>query len=272
MNPGRLEGKRIVVVGAGQRPGDSTGNGRAVATLYAREGARLQLVDINEHALDETINLIGKDSGARCERIVADATREADCAEIVRRCVEAYGGVDVLHNNVGTVAGDSPVADMDERAWDRIFATNLKATALCCKHAIRAMREQGAGTIVNTSSIASKASMGIAAYQAANAAVNALTRHIAITYARDGIRANALLPGLLHTPMGINTYATDPEEQAKVIAKRNALVPLNAQMGTAWDVAAAAVFLASEESAWISGALVPVDGAQLAQVGIPVHG
>jgi NAD(P)-dependent dehydrogenase (short-subunit alcohol dehydrogenase family) len=266
-HPGRLEGKRAVIVGAGQTEGETIGNGRATALLFARHGAELLLVDRDEASVSETGDRVVAEGG-RAEIHVADITDEAACAALVQRAVDTLGRVDVLHNNVGIGAGDGRPADLEERAWDRIVDVNLKAMWLTCKHVVPVMREQGGGAIVNISSLAAVAAAStLTAYKVSKAGVNALTQTLAVAHASDGIRVNAIMPGLIDTPMAVdaNARATGrPRED--LAAARARRVPLGHQ-GTAWDVAHAALFLASDEAAFITGALLPVDGGQGAMVG-----
>jgi NAD(P)-dependent dehydrogenase (short-subunit alcohol dehydrogenase family) len=264
---GRLAGKLAVVVGAGQTPGDTIGNGRATAILFAREGARVVAVDQRLDSAEETVAMIAEEGGA-AEAFRADATREADCAALVAHCVERHGRIDVLHNNVGIGGGDAGPAHVDEAAWDRILAVNLKSVVFPCKHALPVMRRQGAGSIVNVSSIAAVCSTGIVAYKASKAGVNAYTQSLAIGNARYGIRANVVMPGLMNTPMaieGISRALGIPKHE--LIRQRDAQVPLGGKMGTAWDVAYAALFLASDEARFITGVALAVDGGQSARIG-----
>jgi len=264
---GRLEGKAALVVGAGQTPGETIGNGRATALLFAREGARVLAVDRDLESARETVARIEAEGGeARaCE---ADATHEPDCQRFVAHCVEVFGALDVLHNNVGIGGGDAGPAHLDEEAWDRILAVNLKSVVLPCKHALPEMRRQRSGAIVNVSSIAAVCSTPIVAYKASKAGVNAYTQSLAVGNARHGIRANVIMPGLMNTPMaieGISEATGVPREE--LIRRRDAQVPLGGKMGTAWDVAHAALFLASDEARFITGVALPVDGGQSARVG-----
>jgi NAD(P)-dependent dehydrogenase (short-subunit alcohol dehydrogenase family) len=264
---GRLEGSVAIVVGAGQTPGDTIGNGRATAILFAREGARVVAVDRSLASAQETVAMIDAEGGDAVA-VEADATREADCLALIQRCREDYGRIDVLHNNVGVGGGDAGPAHIQEAEWDRIVAINLKSVILPCKHALPVMREQGSGAITNISSVAAVCSTGIVAYKASKAGVNAYTQSLAIGNAKYGIRANVIMPGLMNTPMaieGISKQAGIPKDE--LIRRRDAQVPLRASMGTAWDVAWAAVFLASDEARFITGVALPVDGGQSARVG-----
>ena len=264
---GRLEGKTAMVVGAGQTPGDTIGNGRATALLFAREGARVLAVDRRLDSARETVAGI-ESEGGEAQAFAADATHEPDCQRMVAHCVETWGRLDVLHNNVGIGGGDAGPAHLDEEAWDRILAVNLKSVVLPCKHALPVMRRQQGGSIVNVSSIAAVCSTPIVAYKASKAGVNAYTQSLAVGNAKHGIRANVIMPGLMNTPMAIEGIAEAtgvPKEE--LIRRRDAQVPLGGKMGTAWDVAYAALFLASEEARFITGVALPVDGGQSARIG-----
>ncbi|MFL5831833.1 MAG: SDR family NAD(P)-dependent oxidoreductase [Solirubrobacteraceae bacterium] len=264
----RLGGKAGIVVGAGQTPGETVGTGRAAALLFAREGAKLMLADRDLASAQETAAMIAGEGGvAECVR--ADWTNAADCKAMVAACLEAWGRIDFLQNNVGIGAGDSDPLRLTEAAFDRIIAVNLKGCVLSCQAALPVMRDQGAGSIVNISSIAAlAAAVRLTAYKLSKAAINALGQSLAIDNAAHGIRANTIMPGLLDTPMAVDSRAAHtnlPREQ--IVARRAAAVPLRGQMGTAWDVAYASLFLHSDEAQFITGAVLPVDGGQLARVG-----
>jgi NAD(P)-dependent dehydrogenase (short-subunit alcohol dehydrogenase family) len=262
----RLKDKVAIVVGAGQTPGEGLGNGRATALLFAKEGARVLAVDRDTLSLEETREQI-EGAGGVCTTQHADILKEGDCEEIARACVRAFGRIDILHNNVGIGTHDSSIVKLDTSAWDNIMDTNLKGMALTCKHVLPVMRRQRGGAIVNVSSIAAIVSYPLIAYKVSKAGVNALTQLIASSGAKYGIRANAIMPGLINTPMAIEGHSTAlnvPREE--LIRRRDAQVPLG-KMGTAWDVAYAALFLASDEAGFITGVIIPVDGGQSGQVG-----
>ena len=264
---GRLEGQVAVVVGAGQTPGQTIGNGRATAVLFAREGARLLLVDRRVEAAEETRKQIAEEGGV-AEVFGADVSREDDCRALAAAALDRFGRIDVLHNNVGIGEGDRGPVHLEEAVWDRIFDVNLKSMFLTCKYVLPAMRERRSGAIVNISSIAAVCAVGLLAYKTSKAGVNALTHALALGNAKYGIRVNAIMPGLMNTPMAIEgnvrALGLDREE---VIRRRDAQVPLGGKMGTAWDVAHAALFLASDEARFITGVILPVDGGQAARIG-----
>ena len=267
LGQGRLAGKTAVIVGAGQTPGETMGNGRATALLFARHGARLLLVDRDEPSVTTTRDAVSAEGG-RAEIHVADITRADDCRQLVDRAVTEMGRLDILHNNVGIGAGDGRPADIEAEAWDRILDVNLKAMWQTCKYAVPVMRDQGGGAIVNISSLAAvAAATTLTAYKVSKAGVNALTQTLAATYARDGIRVNAIMPGLIDTPMGVDAAARAAGRPRQQLAEARARhVPLGHQ-GTAWDVAHAALYLASDEAGFVTGVVLPVDGGQAAMVG-----
>jgi NAD(P)-dependent dehydrogenase (short-subunit alcohol dehydrogenase family) len=263
----RLEAKTAIVVGAGQRPGETIGNGRAAALLFAREGARILAVDRDADSAAETAALITAEGG-EASPFTADVRREHDCAAAVTAALERWGRIDVLHNNVGIGSGDGDAQHLEEAAWDRIFEVNLKGMWLMCRHAVPSMRDQGGGAIVNVSSIAAVCAAPLLAYKVSKAGVNALTHQLAMDNARFGVRVNAVMPGLIDTPMAVDgiadAFGIDRDE---VRSSRDRLVPLGRRQGSAWDVAHAALFLASEEAGFITGAVLPVDGGQSGRIG-----
>ena len=263
----RLANKVAIVVGAGQTPGETIGNGRATAITFAREGAKCLLVDKDAERAEETCAMIEAEGGT-AEICAADITREADCERIASACVEHFGRIDILHNNVGIGGGDAGPTHIKAEDWDRIFAVNTKAVAMTCKHVVPIMRQQKSGVVLNVSSVAATCSVGIVAYKASKAALNAYSHSLAIGNAKHGIRVNVISPGLMDTPMaieGISKARGIPKEDLRAL--RNAQVPLDGGMGDAWDVANAALFLASDEAKFITGIVLPVDGGQSALVG-----
>jgi NAD(P)-dependent dehydrogenase (short-subunit alcohol dehydrogenase family) len=263
----RLKDRVAIVVGAGQTPGETIGNGRATSVLFAREGAKLVLADRNLASAEETRATIEAEGGDAIA-VEMDVTSDADCRRLVETCLEHYGRLDILHNNVGIGARDAGVTQIEIENFERIFKVNLEGPLLMCKHALPAMREQRSGSIINISSIASiAAATGMVAYKTSKAALNALTQTLAMANARYGIRVNAILPGLMNTPMAIEgVSAARGMSREQLIADRDRQVPLG-KMGTAWDVASAALFLASDEAKFITGVLLPVDGGQSLRVG-----
>jgi NAD(P)-dependent dehydrogenase (short-subunit alcohol dehydrogenase family) len=263
----RLEGKVAAVIGAGQTPGDTIGNGRATAILLAREGARVMLVDRRLDSARETQEMIEKEGGTAFS-FEADIIRESDCRDLADACVQQYGRIDLLQYNVGVGGGDAGATKLREEDWDHIFEVNLKGCFLTCKHVLPVMREQGSGSIVNISSIAAVCSVGIVAYKTSKAGMNAFTHSLALGNAKYGVRVNAIMPGLMDTPMAIEGISeARGVDKAELSRARDAAVPLGRKMGSAWDVAYASLFLHSDEARFITGVILPVDGGQSARIG-----
>src|SRR5690242_19306159 len=258
----RLKGKVAMVVGAGSI-GPGWGNGKATAVTFAREGAQVFCIDRNPAAAEETVKIITGEGGTASAH-TADVSRAAEVEAMVAACVTAYGRIDVLDNNVG-IAEIGSVVEVTEAEWDRVFAVNLKSAFLSMKHVIPVMQRQGGGSIINISSIASIRHLGISyvTYATSKAAMNQMTRTTAVQYAPDHIRVNAILPGLMKTPMvehsagHAESYASGDVEA--MWRARDAQVPMG-HMGEAWDVANAALFLASDESKYVTGIELVVDG------------
>ncbi len=264
----RLQGKTAIIVGSGQSAGETIGNGRAIAVLFARRGAQVLCVDRNLESAIETAAMIAEEGG-NAAPFQADVSRDADCAAIVAEAKARWGRIDILVNNVGIGGGgDGPAHQADESAWDRILMVNLKSAWMTIKHAVPIMREQGGGSIVNISSLASLAGGNQVAYEVSKAGMNRLTTSVANANAGHGVRCNAVLPGLMDTPMAISGIAEAIGSSTDAVREaRNARVPLRGKMGTAWDTAHAALFLASDEANFITGVLLPVDGGMAARVG-----
>jgi NAD(P)-dependent dehydrogenase (short-subunit alcohol dehydrogenase family) len=260
---GRVAGKVALVVGGGQTPGETIGNGRATAIVLAREGARVLVVDRLLDSAEETVALI-RGEGFDASAFEADATDEESVITLVGR----LDRLDILHNNVGAslALGDAPADRMTVEAFDRSFAVNLKTAWLTCKHCLPLLRERG-GSIVNISSLAAWENYPLVGYKTMKAAVIALTQNLAAANAAYGVRVNTILPGLMNTPMAIEARVAQGVSRDEVVASRNRKVPLGRQMGTAWDVAYAALFLHSDEAAFITGAALPVDGGASASFG-----
>ena len=263
----RLKGKTAIVVGAGQTPGETIGNGRAMSILFAREGAEVLCVDRVAERAEETAAMIVAEGG-KATAFTANVTKADDVAAMIEEAKVRLGRIDILVNNVGIGGGDGPAHRVEEAAFDRILSVNLKGMWLTIKAAIPAMREQGGGAIVNISSLAGIAGGNQVAYEVSKAAVNRLTTSVAQSNAAKGVRCNAIMPGLMDTPMAVAGIAqASGQEQEAVRAARNARVPLGGKMGNAWDTAYAALFLASDEAGFITGAVLPVDGGMGSRIG-----
>jgi len=264
----RLKDKVAIVVGAGQSPGEGMGNGRATVLRFAQEGARVMAVDNRLASAEETVAMV-RQSGGECVAHEADVTREATLAAMFEAARRRWGRIDILHYNVGVsiAGGDAPLGEITEAAFDRISTLNLRGAIMACKHVLPVMRAQRAGVIITISSVAAWGQYPNVVYKATKAAMVAFTQQVAIQNAEFGVRANVILPGLMDTPMAVDTRArASGKSRAEVAAGRDARVPLRHKMGTAWDVANAALFLASDEANFITGVALPVDGGALARI------
>lgn len=264
----RLENKTALIAGGGQQPGETLGNGRAVALRFAQEGAKVLVADINPDWAEDTCRRIAAEGG-EASALALDITDEDQCRAAVEACVERYGRIDILHNNVGRSKGDAGTTDMDADMWDELMAMNLKGMFLTAKHVLPVMREQGSGVILNVSSTSSLVSKSTTiTYKTSKGAINTMSKYLAMENAAFGIRVNVILPGLMDTPMAIERRAKERGVERDVIrSERNARVPLGNQMGTAEDVANAALFLASDEAKFITGVILPIDGGLSCKIG-----
>ena len=265
----RLKNKVAIVVGGGQRIGETIGNGRAVSITYAKQGAKVVVVDNNLDAAQETVHKI-KENGGIGFAYQADVVVETEIAALINYVRLNFGQIDILHNNVGIsiAGGDAEVTEIKSHNFDQIIALNLKSMIFACKYVLPIMREQKFGNIINISSTAVHEDYPWVSYKVSKAGVNALTEQIAIQNAKYGIRANCIEPGLMNTPMAIGSRVevwNDSREE--IIKARDAKVPLNGKMGTAWDVANSALFLASDEAKFITGITLMVDGGVHLNVG-----
>ncbi len=225
------------------------------------------LVDRRLDSAEETRAMIEQEGG-RATAFEADVTREADCRAFTDACLEAHGRIDVLHNNVGIGEGSTGFANLTEEAWERTMEVNLKTMFLTCRAVLPHMVSRESGVIINISSAAAVASVGYIAYKTSKTGVNALTHGLALEVAGKGVRVNGIMPGMVNTPMAIKgqsrAFGVGEEE---LIRRRNEMVPLKGGMGDAWDIANAALFLASEEAKFITGFVLPVDGGRTARIG-----
>lgn len=244
----RLDGKVAIVTGAGSR-GPGLGNGKATAILFAREGARVLCVDLVRERAEETVGLIRAEGGT-AEAFVADVTRAADCEAMVRAAVARWGGLDILHNNVG-IESRKDLLETSEEEWDRVMAVDLKSVFLATRAAVPALIARGGGSVVCVSSVAALRGHGRTAYAAAKAGIIGFVRTVAVQLGPRGIRVNAIAPGRVWTPM-VEDLGPEAREQ------RRRSAPLGTE-GTAWDVAWGAVYLASDESRWVTGQVLVID-------------
>ena len=261
----RLQGKTAIVIGAGQGQGTGMGNGRATVLRFAQEGAKVMAVDRDLASALETVAMV-KPPGTDCFAFEADVTKEASLAAAIAAARDRWGRIDILHYNVGVsiAGGDASPTEITEEAFDRVVAINLRGAVMACKHVLPVMREQRSGCILMISSLAAVEKYPLVAYKATKAAMIAYTEQVAIQNAEYGVRANVILPGLMDTPMAVDTRArATGKSRAEVAAMRDARVPLRHKMGTAWDVANAALFLASDEANFITGVELAVDGGAL---------
>ena len=265
----RLKDRVALVVGAGQQDGDTVGNGRATAILFAREGAKVVAVDSNLASAEETAAMI-RAEGGDCVAVRGDVTDNEDCAAFVAACADRHGRIDILHYNVG-ITGDGLDNDpmtLPEEVWDRVMDVNLKGLYRTSRLVVPIMREQRSGAIVAVSSIIAVCAADRVIYKASKAGMNAFCHMLASTNWDYGIRCNVIMPGLMDTPISIGYRVRRSGASAEEIrAARDAQIPLNRKMGTGWDTAHAALFLASDEARFITGVNLPVDGGMTARIG-----
>ncbi len=245
----RLEGKVAIVTGAGSS-GQGIGNGKATAVLFAREGAKVLLVDMTKERAEETLAMVQEEEG-EASVFQADVTKATDCRRMVEAALDRYGRLDILDNNVG-ISRRGTVLEVSEEDWDQVMAVNVKSIVLASRYAIPRMIEGGGGAIINISSIAGLRAHSSTPYTTSKAAVIGLTMSMAADHGKDNIRVNCIAPGLVYTPM------VAPRMDAALRETRRKAAPLGTE-GTAWDIAWAAVYLASDEARWVSGVVLPVD-------------
>ena len=253
----RLEGKVAIVTGAGSS-GPGFGTGKATSILFAQEGAKVLLVDRDVRAAEETLATI-REQGGEASVFQADVTSADDCQAMADAAVEQFGALHVLFNNVG-IGGPGTPTEVEEEVWDRVLDVNLKSMMLGTKYAAPKMIEAGGGSIINISSIAglrAAGSLSSIPYAASKAGVIGMTASMAVSLGRDNIRVNCIAPGHLYTPMVANNLTDEMRDL------RRRAGPLGSE-GNAWDIAWTTVFLASDESRWVSGVTLPVDAGLLA--------
>ena len=255
----RLDGKVALVTGCGTH-GEGWGNGKAISVLLARQGAKVFGADLSLDAAQETQRII-KEEGGEAHVVAADVTQSVGVQAMVEACLAQYGRIDLLINNVGRSEPGGPV-EMSEQTWDEQMDVNVKSAFLCCKSVLPIMEKQGAGAVVSISSVAGLRYVGKpqVAYAAGKAALMQLTQTTAVIYADRGVRLNCVAPGLVFTPLVkrlADKYAKGDFEG--FVAHRHKQVPAG-YMGDAWDVANTVVFLCSDESRYITGQTIVVDG------------
>jgi NAD(P)-dependent dehydrogenase (short-subunit alcohol dehydrogenase family) len=229
----------------------------------AREGAKVAVADRNLASAKDTVAMI-KEEGGDAYAVEMDVLDEASVKAAIDEVVAHYGRLDILHNNVGASGslGDGPVIDIDIEIYDRVVGLNLRGMLLACKHALPHLRASGHGSIVNISSMAARHEHPMVGYKTTKTAVIALTENVAAANAAYNVRANAILPGKINTPMAIEPRVATGRDRAEVVATRDKMIPLGGKMGTGWDVANAALFLHSEDARFITGISLPVDGGE----------
>lgn len=245
----RLAGKVAIITGAGSS-GPGVGNGKAAAILFAREGAQVLLVDAVPERAEETLAII-REEGGIASVFAADVTNAEDCRRMVAAAVDRYGRLDALDNNVG-ISRRGSVLEISEDDWDYVMAVNVKSIVLASKYAIPEMLNSGGGSIINISSIAGLRAHSSTPYTTSKAAVQGLTMSMAADHGPDGIRVNCIAPGLVYSPM------VAPRMDADLREIRKNAAPLRTE-GDSWDIGYAALFLASDESRWVNGVILPVD-------------
>lgn len=267
---GRLQNKVAIIIGAGQSAGEELGNGRATTIRFAQEGARILAADLNEESAQQSLEM------AECPQldaiaVGADTSDTAAMKHVIDTAIERWGRIDVLHYNVGIsiVGGPQTIDDLTDEAFERVHNVNLRGAMMACKFVAPFMRNQGGGAITLVSSMtAIETYTPTAAYRTSKAGMIAYMQLFAAHNAEHGIRCNAILPGLMQTAMAVDTrMGVSGRSREDIIAERNSRVPLRRQGGTGWDIANAALFLASDEANFITGAALPVDGGTLTRIG-----
>ena len=266
----RLEGKVAIIVGAGQMAGESIGTGRATALRFMQEGASVLALDRHMDSAEETLALGGAGRGDSFA-FRADVTSSADLEAAVAAAMRKWGRIDVVFYNVGVAfaAGDRPLEEFTDEIFERMGAINLRGAIMTAKYAIPVMRKQKSGVFLSLSSVSAiETTRPNIGYRITKAGLIAFTQQLAIQNAEYGVRANSILPGMMDTPMAVDQRVSLlGKTREQLVAERSAQVPLRGKMGTGWDVANAALFLASDEADFITGIALPVDGGMLSRIG-----
>lgn len=250
----RLKGKICVVTGGGSRS-EGIGNGRAAAILFSREGGTVIVQGRSEQGPARTKQLI-EEEGGTAEIFVGDVNQASEAERLATTVAERHGGIDVLHNNIG-IGGPGTVVEVIEEDWDKVMAVNVKTMMLCAKYAIPVMVDSGGGSIINISSIGALRPRGLTPYSTSKGAVIALTRAMAVDHGPQGIRVNCLAVGPVHTPMATRDGMSEERRE-----RRREAAALQVE-GTGWDTGHAAVYFASDESRYVTGAVLPIDGGTI---------
>ena len=267
---GRLQDKVAVIIGAGQSPGEEMGNGRATTIRFAQEGARILAVDLNKDSAQESLDL-AENSNLDAIAFAADTANTEAMKAAIDTAFDRWGRIDILHYNVGinVIAGPQTIDDLTDAAFERVHNVNLRGAMMASKFVAPIMREQRSGAITLVSSMSAIETYTVqAAYRTSKAGLVAYMQLFAAHNAEYGVRCNAILPGRMQTSMAIDIrMQATGKSREEIIAERNSRVPLRHQGGTGWDIAHAAVFLASDEANFITGAALPVDGGTLVRIG-----
>lgn len=265
---GVLDGRVVIVTGAGQVPGPGVGNGRAAAILYGRAGAKVIAANRSLASAEETAHQI-EEAGGEALALQVDVTSEDDISQMVALGVGEWGRIDVLHNNVGVGAlgGDAPVTDISADTLHNLLSINIAGVVLTAKHVLPVMRGRSSGVITNISSTAALTDYPTVAYKTSKSAVITLTEHLAARNAEYGIRANVIIPGMMDTPHAVEYKVGAELTREQIKADRQHRTPLRGRAGDAWDIANASVFLASDAAGFITGASLVIDGGQTLRVG-----
>jgi NAD(P)-dependent dehydrogenase (short-subunit alcohol dehydrogenase family) len=265
----RLKDKVAVIIGAGQSPGEAVGNGRATTIRFAQEGASVLAVDRNITSARESLAMVGE--AVNGDAFEADVTKSETLQEAIEAAMTRWGRIDILHYNVGVnvMGGEQTLETLTDEVFDLVNAINLRGAIMAAKFVQPIMRKQGSGVLLNVASItAIETFTHLVAYRTSKAGMLAFTQQFAMENAEYGIRANAILPGLMATSMSVDArMRLTGRSREDIMAERNKKVPLRGPAGTGWDVANAAVFLASDEASFITGVNLPVDGGSLARIG-----
>ena len=262
---GRLADKVAIIVGGGQRPGQGIGNGRATAVRFAEEGAKVMVVSRHSESAQGTLDAMKESDRMRCSIHTCDISDEESVKEMFKTCYERYGHIDIMVNNIGADADDTDFFHLDMKIYENIMKNNVDGAIYCFRHIYPYMKENGGGAIVQITSIAGSmiGKHNLFSYSLSKHTMKYLGENMAATFVKDGIRVNNIVLGYVNTPLVIEYAVEHGQNREDVIRERNRHVPLKGGMGDAWDTANAALFLASDEAKFITGASLPVDGGAI---------